>query len=101
MTTITRYRGRTSIAISLITALLLALPLRSVRADSNPNPGVLPPDSPPTETPMEGGLPHGGNSCRRSLRIITHSSIRPGPTAAMANRVRCGSWLAYSTRRAA
>src|ERR671936_790273 len=34
MTTITRYRGRTSLAISLIAAMLLALPLHSVRATS-------------------------------------------------------------------
>src|SRR5437764_1352063 len=42
MTTITRHRGRMSIALSFIAALLLALPLYSVRADSNSNLVVQP-----------------------------------------------------------
>src|SRR3954468_7173100 len=56
MTTTTRHRGRMSIAISLIAALLLALPLHSVRADTNPNPGIVPPDTAGTVT----GNTYGG-----------------------------------------
>lgn len=45
LTTITRHRGRMSLALSLIAALLLALPMHGARADGNPNPGILPPNS--------------------------------------------------------
>src|SRR2546428_11470099 len=45
MTTITRYREPTSLALSLIAALALAVPAQRARAASGSNPGVLPPNS--------------------------------------------------------
>ncbi|MDB5059939.1 MAG: hypothetical protein JWO59_3411 [Chloroflexi bacterium] len=45
MTTTTRLRGRTGLALSLVVALLLAISAQRARADSNPNPGILPPNS--------------------------------------------------------
>ncbi|MDB5059940.1 MAG: hypothetical protein JWO59_3412 [Chloroflexi bacterium] len=45
MTTITRSRGRTVLTLCLIAALLLAFTAQQARADSNSNPGVLPPNS--------------------------------------------------------
>jgi hypothetical protein len=42
MMTTTRQRGRMSLALSLILALALAIPAQHVRADANPNPGVIP-----------------------------------------------------------
>jgi hypothetical protein len=45
MTTTHQYRWCINIALSLIVALLLAVPAHTVRADSGHNPGVLPPNS--------------------------------------------------------
>jgi hypothetical protein len=47
MTTITQYRGRTGLAISLIAALALAIPVHGAQAASTSTPGVLPPASKP------------------------------------------------------
>jgi hypothetical protein len=69
MTTITRLRGRTSLALSLIAALALAVPVQRARADSNPNPGILPPHS------QAYGKTYGGWSAvwwQRVLAIPAH-----------------------------
>jgi hypothetical protein len=58
MTTITRHRGRTSLALSLIAALALAVPVQHARADSTSNLGIVPPDS------VYDGHTYGGWSAR-------------------------------------
>jgi hypothetical protein len=73
MTTITRLRGRTSLALSLIAALALAVPVQRARADSNPNPGVLPP----------GSTPYGLTYAQWSARWMQWAYSIPGPVNPM------------------
>jgi hypothetical protein len=58
MRTIIRHRGRTSLALSLIAALALAVPVQHARADSNSNLGIVPPNS------VYDGHTYGGWSAR-------------------------------------